>query len=62
MFMYLAVSDSALSGVLVREQDGGKLPVYYVSKSLLGAETRYIQLEKLALALVTTTKKLRPYF
>ena len=33
-----------------------------MSKSLLDAETRYTQLEKLALALVTAARKLRPYF
>ena len=33
-----------------------------MSKSLLDAETRYTQLEKLALAFVTTAHKLRPYF
>ncbi|XP_074301041.1 uncharacterized protein LOC141632388 [Silene latifolia] len=35
---------------------------YYVSKSLLPAETRYTSLEKLVLALVTASYKLRPYF
>ncbi|KAL5569097.1 hypothetical protein UlMin_025672 [Ulmus minor] len=33
-----------------------------MSKSLLDAETRYTQLEKLALALVTAARKLWPYF
>ncbi|XP_074265048.1 uncharacterized protein LOC141587464 [Silene latifolia] len=37
-------------------------PVYYISKSLLLAETRYTSFEKLALALVTASYKLRPYF
>ena len=48
--------------MLVREEEGKQLPVYYVRKSLLNAETHYTQLEKLALALVTATRKLRPYF
>ena len=60
--IYLAVSDTAVSFVLVREEEGKQLPVYYVSKLLLDAETRYSQLEKLALALVTVALKLRPYF
>ncbi|KAL5562066.1 hypothetical protein UlMin_031813 [Ulmus minor] len=60
--IYLAVSDTAVSSVLIREEDGKQLPVYYVSKSLLDAETRYSQLEKLALALVSAARKLRPYF
>ena len=60
--IYLPVSDTAVSSVLVRGEDGKQLPVYYVSKSLLDAETRYSQLEKLALALVSAARKLWPYF
>ncbi|XP_057790809.1 uncharacterized protein LOC131007914 [Salvia miltiorrhiza] len=60
--VYLAVSDTAVSAVLVREEEGKQSPIYYVSKSLLDAETRYSQLEKLALALVHAARKLRPYF
>ncbi|MBW1279622.1 hypothetical protein KYD79_28015, partial [Escherichia coli] len=33
-----------------------------VSKSLLDAETRYPAMEKLALAVVISAQKLRPYF
>ncbi|KAL2228546.1 UNVERIFIED_CONTAM: Retrovirus-related Pol polyprotein from transposon gypsy [Sesamum indicum] len=54
--------DNALSSVLVREEDGKQSPVYYVSKMLQGAKKKYIQIKKLALALVTTARKLRPYF
>ena len=62
LYIYLAVSEGAISAVLVREEDGKQFPVYYVSKSLLDAETRYTQLEKLALAFITAARKLRPYF
>ena len=34
----------------------------FVSRTLHGAEIRYQKIEKLALALVTTARKLRPYF
>ena len=44
------------------QEEGKQFLVYYVSKSLLDAETRYTQLEKLALALVTAARKLQPYF
>ena len=37
-------------------------PVYYCSLALRGAEERYPKMEKLILVLVTTSKKLRPYF
>jgi hypothetical protein len=36
--------------------------VYFVSKSLHGAEERYPQIEKLAFAFVMASRKLRPYF
>ena len=35
---------------------------YYTSKDLVDAETRYPTVEKWVLALVTTVRKLRPYF
>ena len=38
------------------------MPIYYVSKALREAELRYPMVEKLALALVTTTERLKYYF
>ncbi|KAL0826877.1 hypothetical protein Bca101_050554 [Brassica carinata] len=52
MLLYLAVSEHAVSAVLVREEGNKYLPIYYVSTALLDAETHYNQLEKLALALI----------
>ena len=46
----------------MREEGSKKLPIYYVSKAQLDAETRYSHLEKLALALIVAARKLRPYF
>ena len=40
LYIYLAVSEGTVSAVLVREESK-QLPDYYVSKSLLDAETRY---------------------
>ncbi|KAL2228606.1 UNVERIFIED_CONTAM: Retrovirus-related Pol polyprotein from transposon 17.6 [Sesamum indicum] len=62
LYVYLAVSDNAVSSALVREEDGVQSPIYYVSKMLQGAEKRYAQIEKLALALIVTARKPRPYF
>ncbi|KAL0398237.1 UNVERIFIED_CONTAM: Transposon Ty3-G Gag-Pol polyprotein [Sesamum radiatum] len=62
LFIYLAVSESAVSAVLVRQECREHQPVYYVSKVLQGAEIKYSQIEKLALALVVAARKLRPYF
>ena len=62
LILYLAVSDFSTSVTLVREWDRVQQPVYYCSRALRGAEERYLKMEKLILALVTTSRKLRPYF
>ena len=62
LFLYLAVSQHAVSAVLVRAEGIQHLPIFYVSKTLLGAETRYLPLEKLALALMMASRKLAHYF
>ena len=59
--MYLAVSEHTVSAVLIREEKGEQKAVYYVSKTLADAETRYRPLEKLMLALVMASKKLSHY-
>ena len=56
------MSEHSMSAMLLLEDDGKQSPLYYVSKVLLDAETQYSQLEKLALALITVARKLRPYF
>ena len=60
--LYLAVSGNVVSAVLVKEHEGHQHPIYYVSKSLLDAESRYSYLEKLILALIMASTKLRHYF
>ena len=60
--IYLAVSDFSTSAALVKERDKVQQPVYYCSRALRGAERRYPKMEKLILALVNTSRKLRPYF
>ena len=60
--LYLAISDFATSAALVRERDGVQQPVYYCNRALREAEERYPKMEKLILVLVTTSRKLRPYF
>ncbi|XP_074342880.1 uncharacterized protein LOC141680595 [Apium graveolens] len=62
LILYLTVSEYSISAVLVREEDGQQSPVYYVSKRLHDAETRYTSMEKLVYALILTSRKLRPYF
>ena len=60
--LYLVVSDFSTNAPLVRERDRIQQPVYYCSRALRGAEERYPKMEKLILALVTTARRLRPYF
>ncbi|XP_019150219.1 PREDICTED: uncharacterized protein LOC109147035 [Ipomoea nil] len=62
LFLYLAASCKAVSSVLVREEERVRHPVYYVSRSLKAAESRYTALEKIVYALVITVRKLAPYF
>ena len=60
--LYLAFSDFSTNAALVREQNRAQQPIYYCSRALRGEEERYLKMEKLVLALVTTTKRLRSYF
>ncbi|XP_048432389.1 uncharacterized protein LOC125473522 [Pyrus x bretschneideri] len=62
LIVYLSVSTSVVSSVLIRRDGNIKRPVYYSSKALQDAETRYSNIEKLALALVMSARKLCPYF
>ena len=65
LYLYLAVSKEAVRAALVREEEKVQWSVYYVSKRLLDAETvetRYPELEKLALTLMVASRKLRSYF
>ena len=61
-FFYLAISPATVSAALIREEEKVQKPVYYTSRALRGAEERYSPMEKLAFALVTTARKLKPYF
>ena len=62
LYLYLVVSQTAISAALVREEDESQRPIYFTSRALRGAEERYPQMEKLALALITAAQKLKPYF
>ncbi|CAE6199346.1 unnamed protein product [Arabidopsis arenosa] len=62
LYLYISVSNHSVSGVLVREDRGEQKPIFYISKSLTSPETRYTMMEKLALAVVISARKLRPYF
>ena len=52
--LYMAVSDKAMSPVLVQEEEQGKKPIYFINEVLKGVDQRYHKIEKLELTLVTT--------
>jgi hypothetical protein len=62
LYLYLAVSDKALSSTLVQEIKAGEKPIYFVSRTFKGAEAKYQKIEKLSLAVILTARKLRQYF
>ena len=62
LYLYLAVSQAAVSAALVREEDGSQKPVYFTSRALRRAEKRYPQMEKLAFTLVIAVRRLKSYF
>ncbi|KAK3035374.1 hypothetical protein RJ639_033658 [Escallonia herrerae] len=62
LLIYLSVTEVAVSTVLIREEDGVRKPIYYVSKVLQDVETRYPKIDKIALALIISARRLRPYF
>ena len=62
LYLYLTVSKDTVSASLIREEKKVQWPVHYMSKRLLDNETRYPELEKLSLALVVASRKLRLYF
>ncbi|XP_077228380.1 uncharacterized protein LOC143861327 [Tasmannia lanceolata] len=58
LYLYLAVGSAAVSSMLVRQEGQMEQPIYYVSRVLHDAETRYQEIKKFAFS----ARKLRPYF
>ena len=61
LFMCLSVSEHAMSAQLLCDQRGKRL-VYYISKTMVDTDTRYLPLEKFVLVLVHAMRKLPHYF
>ena len=62
LYLYIAVSQAAVRAALVRDEEGSQRLIYFISRAFRGAEERYPRMEKLAFALVTIARKLKPYF
>ena len=59
LYLYLSIRYESIASVLVREEGSQQHQVYYVSKILRGVEIRYPKLDKLAMTVVHTSRKLR---
>ncbi|GKE73950.1 reverse transcriptase domain-containing protein, partial [Tanacetum coccineum] len=62
LIVYLAESKEAVSVVLMMEREARQMPIYFVSRALRGPEINYTAMEKLVLALIHASKRLRRYF
>ncbi|GJV67139.1 reverse transcriptase domain-containing protein [Tanacetum coccineum] len=62
LIIYLAATKEATSAVLMMKRDGKQIPIYFVSRALRGSEINYTPMEKLVLALVSASKRLKRYF
>ncbi|GAA0171764.1 hypothetical protein LIER_25724 [Lithospermum erythrorhizon] len=60
--LYLAISDVAVSSVILREVEGIQKPIYYVSHVLRDAEERYPIIDKVAFTFIISARKLKAYF
>lgn len=62
LYIYLAVSEYALSVVLIAEIKDKQHPVYFLNNTFRGAEANYCETEKMVFALVMASRNLKPYF
>ncbi|KAK3025595.1 hypothetical protein RJ639_042634 [Escallonia herrerae] len=62
LFLYLSIIEVAVRKVLIREEEPKQRPIYYVIKVLQDVEMRYPRIDKVALAVFISARKVRPYF
>ncbi|GJU59503.1 reverse transcriptase domain-containing protein [Tanacetum coccineum] len=62
LIIYLAAAKETISAVLMTDREGRQIPVYFVSRTLRGPEVNYTPMEKLVLALLSASKRLKRYF
>ena len=62
LYLYLSIGYESIASVLFREDRIQQSPVCYVNKILKGSKIWYLKLDKLAMMVVHTFKKLRQYF
>jgi len=62
IIIYLSISEEVVSAILVKEVDKEEQSIYFASWTLHVVEARYQMIEKVAFALVLTTRRMRPFF
>ena len=62
MFLHIAMSPDEIGAMLFAERKQLQIPIYFVSRALPYVEQRYTASEKLILALIHATRRLRKYF
>ncbi|KAG9458175.1 hypothetical protein H6P81_002683 [Aristolochia fimbriata] len=62
LLLYIAAQEKSLGALLAQNDDQGKeRPLYYLSRTMVGAELNYSPIEKTCLALIFAIQKLRHY-
>ncbi|GJW61993.1 reverse transcriptase domain-containing protein [Tanacetum coccineum] len=59
LILYLNAAREAISAVLLTKRDSRQMPIYFVSRALQAPEINYSPMEKVVLALVHATRRLR---
>jgi hypothetical protein len=59
--LYLSADECAIGSALIQEFEGKERAIYFMSRRLLDAETRYSPIERLCLCLYFSCAKLRHY-
>jgi hypothetical protein len=66
LLLYVSVTETAVSAVLVQEQETNhskyQVSVYYVSEALSRSKVYYSDIEKIAYTVLTASRKLKHYF
>ena len=57
-YVYLFVGDTSIASILIQLHEGQDKVIFYLSRRMLDAETRYSAIEKLCLYLYFTCTKL----
>nr|GFA38039.1 reverse transcriptase domain-containing protein [Tanacetum cinerariifolium]GFA38074.1 reverse transcriptase domain-containing protein [Tanacetum cinerariifolium] len=59
LIVYLAAAKETVSAVLMTEREAKQMPIYFASRALRGPKLNYMSMEKLILALVHDSKRLK---